>query len=297
MAALQNSPRVISAANLLSLCYLKTGRPEQSAKIQQEVLDKLFNESHLSVEAYGQLICAYLDHGKFEQAAEAFLRQVTKHPEQAGTYRKMTNVYQVNGRMHELEPIMAEAFRRTKPGSRAHINIGTELIYCLMINGKHAQAEQILRKMQRTGMNPMYKLNIYLNYAMAGDLQAYGQNEASRIRSDGVDAGTHYLIPTISNMRRIQDIVLADKNRMMVWVQYPMRSLAPLRQAVGEGHPRVVFIDNNEIFRQAVRERGYSKIFKDHFAGNFGHCHPEGNRLLAQNIARAILKRMTVEKQ
>lgn len=42
--------------------------------------------------------------------------------------------------------------------------------------------------------------------------------------------------------------------------------------------------------REAVKKDGYDTYFVDRFAGDFGHCTVKGNKLLADNIAAAILR-------
>jgi len=52
----------------------------------------------------------------------------------------------------------------------------------------------------------------------------------------------------------------------------------------------VIFVDNERIFKDAIGKKGYNKYFTDMFGGDFGHCTQKGNKLLAENIANAILK-------
>lgn len=58
----------------------------------------------------------------------------------------------------------------------------------------------------------------------------------------------------------------------------------------------VVFVDNNSIFRRAVKKKGYAEYFTDMFAGDFGHCTRKGNELLARNIAEVILREVLTRK-
>ncbi len=51
----------------------------------------------------------------------------------------------------------------------------------------------------------------------------------------------------------------------------------------------IIFVDNEKLFRKAVRQDGMTVYFRDMFAVEFGHCTEKGNRLLAENIARSIL--------
>ena len=98
---------------------------------------------------------------------------------------------------------------------------------------------------------------------------------------------------TISNYHKLKQI-LDKRNVRLVCVQYPLRSIEPLKEifAVQKG---IIFVDNEKIFRDAVKKWGYKTYFKDMFAVDFGHCTDKGNSLLAENIANAILKEMLKE--
>ncbi len=56
--------------------------------------------------------------------------------------------------------------------------------------------------------------------------------------------------------------------------------------------PSIVFVDNEQIFKDAVGRDGFSAYFTDAFAGDFGHCTKKGNRLLAEHVADAIMRFM-----
>nr|MBU1328568.1 hypothetical protein [Candidatus Omnitrophota bacterium] len=70
-----------------------------------------------------------------------------------------------------------------------------------------------------------------------------------------------------------------------------MRNIAPLKKIFKEEmEGSIVFVDNERIFKDAVKDKGYKEYFNDMFDGDFGHCTPKGNKLLAENIASTILK-------
>ncbi|MDD5614394.1 MAG: hypothetical protein PHQ54_04920, partial [Candidatus Omnitrophica bacterium] len=79
------------------------------------------------------------------------------------------------------------------------------------------------------------------------------------------------------------------KDIIFIAMQYPMCSLEALKK-IFDSTDGVVFIDNEDIFKDAVFKDGYDYYFMDNFGGDFGHCTPEGNRLLAENVANTILK-------
>jgi len=93
---------------------------------------------------------------------------------------------------------------------------------------------------------------------------------------------------TINNFYKIKQI-LDRKGIQLVCVQYPMRSVESLKK-IFAGQKGIIFVDNEKVFKKAVRREGYDKYFLNMFGGDFGHCTPKGNRLLAENIANVILK-------
>jgi len=67
-----------------------------------------------------------------------------------------------------------------------------------------------------------------------------------------------------------------------------MRSIELLKR-IFDDEDNIIFVDNEKVFKDAVSSLGYNKYFEDSFGGDFGHCTPKGNRLLAENIANTIL--------
>ena len=98
----------------------------------------------------------------------------------------------------------------------------------------------------------------------------------------------NYVAVTVNSYRKLKEI-LDRKGIRLVCVQYPVRNVEPLKKIFGKDK-EVIFVDNEQVFKEAVRKGSYKKYFRDMFGGDFGHCTPKGNLLLAQNIADVILK-------
>jgi lysophospholipase L1-like esterase len=69
-----------------------------------------------------------------------------------------------------------------------------------------------------------------------------------------------------------------------------MRNLEPLKKIFQGNREGIIFVDNERIFKDALKQGIYWNYFRDTFGGDFGHCTEKGNRLLAENIANVILK-------
>jgi len=80
-----------------------------------------------------------------------------------------------------------------------------------------------------------------------------------------------------------------DNGINFVVMQYPNRSIKPLQIILKDFH-NVTFVSNEENFKEKLKTTDYKDIFKDLFAGDFGHCTDLGNKMIADNLAETIKK-------
>ncbi len=78
-------------------------------------------------------------------------------------------------------------------------------------------------------------------------------------------------------------------------MQYPILDINELKKMF-EGNNNIIFVSNEENFKKALETGKYDDYFIDSFAGDFGHCTPKGNKLIAENVADAILKELGIGK-
>jgi hypothetical protein len=83
---------------------------------------------------------------------------------------------------------------------------------------------------------------------------------------------------------------LTDNNIKVICMQYPVRSIEPLKQMLkdAEYYGRIEFLSNEENFKNMLKEKQFFEIFSDQFAGDFGHYKKEGGILIAENIMRVL---------
>lgn len=74
-------------------------------------------------------------------------------------------------------------------------------------------------------------------------------------------------------------------------MQYPTLSVQILKDRLNlsKYYDKLIFIDNKEVFNKALKIYKTEDIFKDMFAGSFGHCTELGNTIIAENAAETIL--------
>ena len=163
----------------------------------------------------------------------------------------------------------------------------TELGECYITQGKYDKAEEIYRK--GIQINPESDV---LWSLLAVLYQTQGKNESAvKYFKKTNDLRSEYYNPiTRRNYHRLKEI-LTQRGIQIVAMQYPIRSVIPLKKML-EPHEGIIFVDNETVFKEALKQGNYYEYFFDNFAGDFGHGTRKGNRLLAENTANVILKEM-----
>ena len=123
----------------------------------------------------------------------------------------------------------------------------------------------------------------------AGDSKGAARymEEASSLRSGQINS------ITMGNYLKLNDMLKARHIRPL-YMQYPLRSVESLKAMLrsADNFNQIIFIDNEAIFKNALETGSYDEYFTDRFAGDFGHCTAKGNRLIAENVAATILKKV-----
>ena len=73
-----------------------------------------------------------------------------------------------------------------------------------------------------------------------------------------------------------------------VAMSYPLRDIAPLRQALGE-EPGILYVSNQYTFSKALETGKYKDFFLDDFGGDFGHLTLRAADIVAEKIAETLL--------
>jgi len=226
----------------------------------------------------GQL---YQAQGKFSRAEGAFTQAIALNPQSDGAYIGLGWVYHGQGKFLQSEGAFTQAIALNPQSDGAYIGLGETY----QAQGKLSQAEDAFKKAVELDTE---------NDRIYGALSVlYGQMGKPELaekyarRADGLRSG-YYMPLLANNYRKLKAI--SDKRKIrLVCMQYPMRSLEPLRNIFEGGGRGVIFVDNEKAFKDAVEKEGYVAYFQDAFGGDFGHCTDKGNRLLAENIANVIL--------
>ncbi len=118
-------------------------------------------------------------------------------------------------------------------------------------------------------------------------LAHHPKSQGGKIKRMPQESGSYNAVTKDNYLKLVK--MTAQRRVPLIAVQYPHRSVAPLREMLSSANG-VVFVDNEKVFSEALAARPYDEIFVDRFAGDFGHCTPDGNKLLASHVADQSLK-------
>ncbi|HTY44744.1 MAG TPA: tetratricopeptide repeat protein [Patescibacteria group bacterium] len=241
---------------------------------KQAIVSNSFNAFKL-----GRLCCV---RGKPSLAENAFKKAIELNPRNDSVYVALGLLYQAQGKLLEAEGAFSKAVECNPKNIRAY----PALWEFYRNNGRRSQLEDACK--QAIAFSP----SDYRAYAALSVL--YEETGRSALAEEYAQKAnsikSHYCAPmTVTNYRAIREIL--DKNGIrLICVQYPMRDIGPLKRVFQDNAEGIIFVDNEKLFKDAVKGNGYNTYFRDMFGGDFGHCTDKGNRLLAENIANAILK-------
>lgn len=159
------------------------------------------------------------------------------------------------------------------------------LVTLYVKEGRLADAEGLLR--EQLEQNPQNEVFSAALISLSGIPQLNNAPGKDNLYSAYRQKDHRYNSVTAGNYLRMKNI-LDSRGIKLVCVQYPCRSLEPLKAIFAETGG-VVFVDNEKLFNEALKKGKYSDYFKDMFGGDFGHCTVKGNRLLSENIADTII--------
>lgn len=230
-------------------------------------------------ELLGTLYCWDIP-GRSVEGERCLRRAIEAEPENYETYVIFATIIRSHGRFGEVEELLRTA-QKIVPDNE---DICYELGDVCRLLGKFDEAESWFKKcitLQPGRYKPYALLAEFSRQTGKYNLAIEYQKGADRLTAD-------YPARTIQNYLKVKEI-LDGKNIRFVCAQYPMRSIQPLK-GIFRGTKGIVFVDNEKIFKNAVKESGYAAYFTDMFGGDFGHCTQKGNHLLAANIAGVIAR-------
>jgi tetratricopeptide (TPR) repeat protein len=230
---------------------------------------------------YIHLADCYTIHEKHKEAEEVLKKVIERNPKDIFALVTLGCCYKSQLKYPESEEVFKKAIEIDPEYDQPYY----ELAISYREQGKYKELQDLSEKIIKAGL----KGGVFDGFVAISYIEQKKYKEAERyykkaneLRLRYYNEGTRY------NYNKLRDIV-NQRGIKLVCIQHPMRKSEPLKKIfdVTEG---IIFVDNEKIFKDAVKNEKYEDYFKDNFAGDFGHCTPRGDRLLAENIANVIIK-------
>jgi tetratricopeptide (TPR) repeat protein len=272
--------------------YFLLGRTYYERQMYKEAakaFEKLHNIDPSDTKALNMLGVCYRQLGLFRKIEPTLSESIKLNPRNDEACSLLAGWYTELGMYARAERLYKRAIE-VNPKSRLRYS---QLGMCYMKQGKYEKAIDLFTEVIN-GENGPEKERFYngLAYAyskMGNENMANIMHEKANYRKMN-----RYNPKTRSNYRKIADI-LRDRGIKLVCVQYPRCGIEPLKKILN-GKNSIIFVDNESVFEKAIGNEDYHKYFTDYFAGDWGHCTKEGNRILAENIAKTIKREYFIDK-
>jgi tetratricopeptide (TPR) repeat protein len=304
------------ALEAIARCWTMMGRREVAWRLYRHAME--INPSRLKL--YSGMMRGAATPGDYDEILEILKQHIEDHPHDWKAHLTLALCHERRGDLAAAEKACSRALANVSDEPvvlvsmgriqhrRGHTKAASEtfitareldpqdasatlgLIGCWGDLEEHGRIRVFVDGLQREGVNPSLRETAYREassrFSSAGmeNLAAVYSLRADSLRS------RYYPPVTLENFRKLRR-VLAEREIDLICAQYPLRSLEPLRRVFNDP-TGVIWVDNQRSFADALREHPYDSLFTDRFAGDFGHCTEAGNRILAENVATAILARL-----
>lgn len=270
--------------NYLADSYKIVGKFDQAAQIYKKQIATVTRHPT----AYSELGRIYVRKNQYDMAEKLFNTQIQINPHSVESYTALAHLYRKKGHLPAAEAVLAKALQVNPTESILYAELGSELFK----NKKYSAAEKIFSKALtlKPGNSLLVDFNSFYTYLLAC-YEAQGKyDQAEELKKTSLYGPENYSPQTHKNYQMLKKIS-TQKNIRLIVVQYPLRDIEPLEKMLAPAGI-TIFVNNKEIFEEGIAKSNYDDYFTDRFAVDFGHCTAKGNRLLAENIARVMMREL-----
>ncbi|MBD3263575.1 MAG: tetratricopeptide repeat protein [Candidatus Omnitrophica bacterium] len=267
-ARIENSPQDAQSYILLAKYYLGAGLNDRAISISRKAVD-LDPYNYRPYKLIGDCLIQKEDFAEARSYLKRALELCHNSELRKQVHIQLARCHNLLGDLKEAERILEKIISNDPYSEMAFIELG----YCYMKQEKYKEAEECANK--AITLNP-FECRGHLLLESCYEIE--GKDRQKDVLYDNL----------VYNYRHIAEII-QDEGLVLVCIQYPLCDIEKLRNIL-TGFEGIIFVDNEEIFKEALKKGDYTEYFTDSFAGEFGHCTPKGNRLLAENIADTLIR-------
>lgn len=236
--------------------------------------------------AYRFLAWSYRNQGKDLECEKILEEAAIKNTRKHEAYLSLAWHYRDKGDYAKSK----EALKKAAKTIPFHAVTYSELAWWYRDFGDYDRSEEMIEEALE-----MYPENDKLYNILGFLYEEQGKNDSAEKCYAKINAlrRNHYNPETKNNYLHLKQMV-TEKGAELVCMQYPLRSVTPLKEMLNP-HGDIIFVDNEKVFKDALKQGKYGDYFVDMLGCDFGHCTEKGNRLLAKNIAHVLLEEFALK--
>ncbi|MAG15600.1 hypothetical protein CMO88_00910 [Candidatus Woesearchaeota archaeon] len=247
--------------------------PEQKKQdyaIEKQLINVVTDEPD-NIQAWMYLVTYYEERGDIEKMAETMGKMLKVAPNNVQIFQKAGSSYLGYGYYDEAEEALLKAISIDPIYYETHLGLG----HLYTMTNRSEKAVQVLSIVIER--SPAHK------------------NEADELLKRISELRKNYYSPaTRDNYQELYKILNKQGIKLVV-MQYPTQKISEFEKLF-TGNEKVLFVSNEENFRKALENFSYDELFVDRSRGSFGHATFQGNMLIAENVASAVLNEVSSEQ-
>ena len=289
--------------------------------IENIVATKLYAEGEKT--DYQKIVDEYFNTGK---GLEKLVNIVNNNPRDIEAIKILIQAYRMKNNNSQIEKYSEFFFKYNKPDS----SILSVLTDCYIKQGKYKEAYNLIRSVINNKNNnelnddqkDRYFSDIVESFTCYSTLEHvkkyYNILTSNKVETSILDNLYNYLKTNnvkvkyyfyknkykhiakqpVFNTDEIKEAYLyiakqiIDKDITYICMGYPTLPIQTFKNFFEDTNllNKIYFVSNEYNFKDALNKYSYYQIFRDNFAGAFGHCTDYGNQLIAKNLAETISK-------
>lgn len=222
-----------------------------------------------------------MERGDAPAARETLRRAAEDHPEDRRLLKCAYWIHNVTGDEAEAERLLKASV--AMPG--ADWSDLSALSYLQLSRGSRGGAKELQPLLRPAGAvdDRLLRAHAVLSLFRGDEAEArifFAKADALEAANAAASAGER------SEYREMAEKILSRKLALFS-MQYPARRVAPLKASLA-GLDGVRFVDNEAVFKEALKKSPFTDLFLDQYGGDFGHLTPKGVALLVEHLAAEV---------
>ena len=262
--------------------YFKTGKG-------LDVLIDIVNNNPNDIDAIKSLIYTYrmdLNYTQTEKYSNIFLEH---HKTDPSILFMLTDCYIKQGKFKDTYKLISSTIQNNELSDNEKNKYLSDLVESFIYYSTLEQTKKYYQFLINNKVETSVLDNLY-NYLKSNniDVKYYSYKNKYKYFARQPNLNTEEITKYYQYIAK----QIIDNDIVYICMGYPTISIQKFKNFF-EGTDllnKIYFVSNEDNFNEALNKYSYYQIFRDNFAGTFGHCTDYGNELIAKNLAETIIK-------